>query len=1015
MYPESPLQQLIPERLADALRRLPGMVWKPTGLPVNVTATVPDRQVTDWGAARRMAYGPVAERPHFWGKGFDCRWWKLKLPLRTSGGPLWLRWMDQAEATLHLEGVPYFGFDPGHQECLLPQGMPRELFIQSICCRTGIWVPGDNPPLDAAGSRFDGVEVLQRDEGAWQAWNDLQVLMDLLREEFFLYHPTAREFPHFTGPRPPCDRVSPLFRKLLGRVEQALHALDKEGPAALHRELGPVFEEFPASPDQIEAILTGHAHLDLVWMWPERIGEVKAVHSFANVLRLMDRYPEFRFGYSQPASYEAVARRAPRLLDEVRARVAEERWEATGMLYVESDTQLPCGEALARSFVLGQEGYRQLRADGSPSEVLWLPDVFGYSGCLPQLIRAAGGKSFFTTKISWNTISRFPYNSFVWRGFDGSTVVAHVGVHKDYNGTATVGELREAALQQRQAAVHPEVLIPTGYGDGGGGPSDEMCERVRRLRSLAGLPRTQWGGIEPFFARLRARERELPVYAGELYLEGHRGVQTTHGDLKDAFRAAERGLQTWEAVRCATAGGPLPEQPWKRLVFAQFHDHIPGSSIHEVYAEGLPELRAVARDARAAAAQELGAKGGANALFNPLAVEREVMHGGERVRLEPLSGTPVADLRRVRFEPVRAARRTLSNGRLRAEFTTSGEIAALVIDGTPLALTGPANAFHVLPDHPSQFPAWNVERWNWANPYAVSPKARLLHARVGEDGVGEVAFERALPETSRAIVRYRLEPRAATLGIVYEIDWQECGRLLKVAFPTAYRGREARYGAPFGSTLRPQMPGKAADEAQFENPASRWAAVGDDTWDDGLQLVTEAKYGFGAQSGLLHLSLLRSALITPEPNPRSLHRCPDSPSHSDIGRHLIRAAIGRHRADSPRHEQPAVLADTLFTPPVPYAGPACSTPFHGLEGGESLHVAWAKPAAGGLVLRLNETLGRRGRACLRLAPGWQATAVDLLDRPSGGPSIGPGGELSFAPYALISLHLTRKEGSVHPH
>ena len=398
------------------------------------------------------------------------------------------------------------------------------------------------------------------------------------------------------------------------------------------------------------AVLTGHAHIDLVWLWPERVGEFKAVHTFATANRLMESYPEMRFGYSQPASYAAVARRSPALGNVVRRRIRQGVWEPIGATEVESDTLMACGEALARSFLLGQEGFRALT--GKPSPVLWLPDVFGYAGCLPQLMCETGVKGFFTTKLTWNAVNRFPYSSFVWAGNDGSEVVAHICQDNGYNQNATPVELRRGAETHRQCDVHPEFLAPTGFGDGGGGVTEEMCERARRVASLSGLPPARWGRIDEFFARLEARKSQLPAYHGELYLEYHRGTFTTHGDVKAAFRDVERALQVHEAARCARGGKPIDPAPWHRIVFAQFHDYIPGSSIHEVYAEGKAEHAALAESARRQARLELSEKKGGEALFNPLPHARLCWHDGRQLRLPPLAGGPVSDLPAVDPTPV---------------------------------------------------------------------------------------------------------------------------------------------------------------------------------------------------------------------------------------------------------------------------------------------------------------------------------------------------------------------------
>ena len=291
-----------------------------------------------------------------------------------------------------------------------------------------------------------------------------------------------------------------------------MNAFDVGGVPGLSKSLKEAYKKFAGQSDRIRAVLTGHAHIDLVWLWPERCSEYKATHTFSTMNRLMDIYPEFVFGYSQPASYRAVGRISPRLMGQVKKRIARGSWEPVGATEVESDTLMACGEALARSFILGQKGFERLQ--GKPSRVLWLPDVFGYCGSLPQIMRQTGVDYFFTTKLTWSNINRFPYSSFIWRGIDGSEVLVHVTQENSYNQNVSPEELRRGARAYRQSDVHDEYLSPTGYGDGGGGVTEEMCERARRVKTLAGMPETAWGRVDKFFDKLNRRARKAAELAG---------------------------------------------------------------------------------------------------------------------------------------------------------------------------------------------------------------------------------------------------------------------------------------------------------------------------------------------------------------------------------------------------------------------------------------------------------------------------------------------------------------------
>jgi alpha-mannosidase len=987
--------QLLLPRLAQWRDRLSTMIWRVDDAPLRVARTRPTPTHRPLAEVSSSEFEPVRSMPLHWGRMFDQCWWRVELPAGVKSRHL--LWRDEGEATLYMDGVPSYGVDPGHLYAPLPDGV-RELVIESLCARTGVWVAGGTQGIDAAkGSHFRGAYLAERNEDAWQAWHDLDVLMLVMEQLERPGYPEGADLWGRGGYRPEINRADPLLRRLVHRIGGALDVMERDGLKAGRKQLASILRAFPAAPDAMKAVLTGHAHIDLVWLWPERAGDFKAVHSFANALSVLRQYPEATFGYSQPASYEAVERRSPELMKGVRRVIKKGRWEPTGAMYVESDVQLPCGEALVRAFSLGQQGFRELQ--GRDSRCVWLPDVFGYSSCLPTIMAGFDVPYFYTTKLHWSGATRFPYSSFRWVGMDGSEALSHISWHY-YNQEVTPWELKHSVLSHRQSHVHDETLFPCGYGDGGGGLTESMCERARRLNDLATMPRAEWGTIEGFFDRLDEAKVELPRWRGEMYLEYHRGVQTTHGDLKAAFRSAERSLQVLEAVRCATGGGPIDTQPWKRVCFAQFHDYIPGSSIQEVYDEHVPELEAIATDVMAQAQRELDATaagrgsddittadrdGGAVAcVFNPLAMPRREVMDGRLVELPPLAGVVEADLTPIDAPKVEAAATRLSNGRVEAAFDAAGEVKTLRIDGQALAIEGTAAQLRSFHDIPAMYDAWDIDRYTLSK--SEHHRSKVKGRATIDGGVGRVAFERDLPGVGSATTCYVLEPGSAVLRIEIDLELTARQCLVKLAFPTSYRGREARYGGPFGGVCRPQWPGPLSNDAMFENPGSRWACVADDDERDGLMVVTEAKYGFGVLEGLLHVSLARSAKVTPSNRggaTTSLDSGGDDATYADLGRHRIRLAVGRFTPDAPRAEQPAALADLLFTPVLRYRGRPIEAGLRGVAGLASLVPAWAVPGESGRwTLRCHETMGGRGGLSLDLADGLAATPVDLRGEPA---------------------------------
>lgn len=599
----------------------------------------------------------------------------------------------------------------------------------------------------------------------------------------------------------------------------------------------------------------------------------------------------------------------------------------------------------------------------------------------------------------------FPYSSFIWQGSDGTEILSHVSQGMGYNMNVKPSEIRSAVRDYRQADVHDEILMACGYGDGGGGVTDEMCERARRLGDLAGTPSSSWGRIDGFFEGLEEARSDLPAYKGELYLQYHRGVLTTHGDLKDAFRKAERSLQIWEAAHCATGRDDIDIEAWRRVVFAQFHDYIPGSSIPEVYDETLPELKRISERASEEAKRSLEKRGKKECLFNPLPIKREVLHKNKLVELAPLSGAAIEKLEMVDIESVVATHSSLSNGRLKAKFDANGRIRQLSVDGKTVSQKGPLGQLMLYPDQPHAFEAWDIDRSTLAMGQEVK-NARLINC-VGAQTSGKLSFKVEITEKSSATIHYTLIANSTVLQIEYEIDWQDPEHLLKVVFPTAYNGAQARFGDPFGSSLRSQQPGKAYDEAQWEVAGSRYAIVSDDGEREGLFVVSEAKYGWTARSGSLGLSLLRSAKM-----PTSARASVEGEGHtqavfSDLKKHSIRLAVGLFNPNAPRGEQPAALADTLYTECFAYTGKPTTQSYLGLEGGDSLLPCWAKPESDGWTLRLQETMGHRGSARILLADGYEAIRTDLrgaLKRPQP-----KSNRVSFKPYEVISLRIQKAD------
>ena len=395
----------------------------------------------------------------------------------------------------------------------------------------------------------------------------------------------------------------------------------------------------PAGAHHVSAI--GHAHIDSAWLWPIRETKRKCARTFANALRLMDDYPEYHFSASQAQQYAWMKDHYPPLYERIRAQVSAGRFEPIGSMWVEADCNIPSGESLVRQVVHGKRFFHD--EFGRETTDLWLPDVFGYSAALPQILKEAGITSFLTQKMSWSETNRFPHSTFWWEGIDGTRILTHFPPADTYNGDMSVGELAKAERQFAQRAGSLHSVYPYGFGDGGGGPTRGDARSRRRVADLEGAPRVELDTVASFWAKVQAESPELPVWVGELYLEYHRGTYTTNGPIKRANRRNEQALRAAELWSVAAMAGTGPhtypaealDGAWKLLLLNQFHDIIPGSSIHWANEDSLrdhAQIEAVTSDlisvAQCAIADHVDTAG--------LARPCVVFNAGSRDRHEPV-------------------------------------------------------------------------------------------------------------------------------------------------------------------------------------------------------------------------------------------------------------------------------------------------------------------------------------------------------------------------------------------
>ncbi len=1037
-YTNNPLYQLTPPRVNGLLERFKQRIWKKKS-DLDVYGGPLNEGYIDLYSAQKQTFNTVVPGEIFAGPGstWQQRWFRLDIPKADSEelGRRYLFWVSGGETTVYYNGNPWAGLDIAHRYCLLPDEACT-LWLDTGTYQSGIWYRVPEMELDRFGCRFDGACISLRDEKRWETYWDVHCLAELMKHHLTEEGWVERRL----GLREPLYSAPPVLRLLLHELEKACDLYENEGLGPFADYIKKIYEKLPAAAWQGFASIIGHAHIDLVWLWPENVGRRKHIHTFSTVLRLMEKYPEFRFIHSQPLAYNHVKESEPALFKQVRQRIEEKRWEPTGGFVVECDVNIPCGEALVRELVYGQRQFAELR-NGELSSTVWVPDVFGYSNCLPQLMAQAGISSFFTTKIIWSNITRFPHNAFRWKGADGSEIVTFL-CPVGYNETVELNSIIEALSQQTQSGIHPDALLPVGFGDGGGGPTPEMCERARRYRNLSTVPRTRWARAEDFFEELLKKKENLPAFEGELYLELHRGTYTSQAQMKEYYRKSEKSLQAREAVRVLGERGPIDWSDWLRVCLAQFHDALPGSSIGIVYEELVPELKEIGERQLSHARKELeevqGTSESVLSVFNPVLIPRrgvitlteeeysalggsahkDTQTPSSTVQKVPAGGTDAAKkycvpvcasgLETVSLaspfpleNPSTATGTVLDNGLVRTQFNDEGRLSALTIDEEEVLLRAPAG-FKLYPDYPADWDAWDIDRHTLA---MGSECCREIDLQINESGPvrASLSGKTSLGDNSSLTVTYSLEADSPYLFIEMDVEWRESHKLLKYLFPTDYHGRTARYGCPFGSIYRPQKTGFPNEESQWEVPGSRWAAVSDDKESRGLAVITESKYGFSCRDGELGVSLLR-APSHPDPN-------------ADRGKHTIRFAVGLHRIHTVAGRlSTAAAAESLYAPLLLTKAKTSRKPPVALKNGGSLVPAWILPAETkeGYTIRLHETSGDRGSAILSFDRAPQAiTLVDFLERENAAVN---GGlkklddttyELSYKPYKIISVLVER--------
>jgi alpha-mannosidase len=787
---------------------------------------------------------------------------------------------------------------------------------------------------------------------------------------------------------------------------------------ALRASLRALGERYP----HVGAIaLTGHAHIDLAWLWPMAETRRKALRTFHTAADLMDRYPEYRFNQSTAQLYAFVEEDDPELFARIKEKVAAGQWEPIGAMWVEPDTNMPTAESFVRQLLYGIRYFD--RAFGRRSRVNWLPDCFGFSPALPQILRLAGVDSFFTHKVTWSEIDPIPFDLFWWEGLDGSRVLAHTFNNPagGYNGDIGPRAAVETWKNYRGKHLNPESLLAIGWGDGGGGPTAEMLERTRLLADFPVIPALRAVDVSEWYGDIHRRNQsdsKLPVWVGEIYLEFHRGTLTTQGKTKFLHRRAERGLIAAEtlASMATMLGAPAAaslEPEWRILLRNQFHDILPGSSIREVYEVAERELAGVVAAGREVLDHQLGSitERLASAGSRPAVLVVNPDLSPRVLRIETPATLPHSQT--VEGGSVLSGRRTIpglsaaivtasagapsglsarpdhiENEFIRVDVATDGTLRSVYDKGAGReCLDGRGNQIWAYVDKPRDFDAWDIEE---DYPHKGEEILATAQIEVVEKGPHRAALKIIRRFRDSEIVQtVRLWANSARLEFKTDIDWHQRRILLKARFPLAIRADHATFECAAGVIQRPTHRNTSWDQTRFEVVAHRFADLSEHGY--GVALLNDGKYGHHALHNELGLSLLRSP-VYPDPL-------------ADEGRQSFTYALYPHEGDwlsggvlAEAEDLNQPLLARLVTADTEWTWTAAAID------GLGLGLSGLKPAEDGsaLILRVYEPAGARGKIGLKLAAGWKLRdEVNLLED-----RIGPA-DVSFSPFQIHSWRIEK--------
>ena len=831
------------------------------------------------------------------------------------------------------------------------------------------------------------------------------------------------------------------YRQILSVLEQAVNLVDTRivyspeyfATVGAAREFlrTEFYEKLCSTEGKPVVHCIGHTHIDVEWLWTRAQTREKMQRSFATANALMERYPEYPFTLTQPELYRYLKEEAPEKYAQLKRWVAEGRWEPEGSMWVECDCNLVSGESFVRQLLMGKQFFRD--EFGADTKTLFLPDVFGYSAALPQILKKSGVDYFVTSKISWNETNVMPVDTFLWEGIDGTEVftsfITAREADKDhtfqckttYHSTIDAKYVLGCWDRFQQKEYANRSLLTFGYGDGGGGPTRLDLEKQRRLaKGIPGLPVTKMDFLLPYLQTLEEefntgceRLGRTPRWVGELYLEFHRGTYTSVAQIKRNNRKAEFALQKCEALCAADllTGGSYDQAgldyAWRKVLHNQFHDILPGSSLREVY-DGTDKDYAMVGDYCAQLTEEklraiggkLNTKGGI-LVYNPLGFARSgsIAPDGQTLELtDPIPAlgwqvlqptAPVCD--------VTVNGLTAENKHYILKLNEAGQIVSLFDKAARREVfKAPGNTFTAYEDLPYRYDNWEISDYYRAKAYPLTQSAVITPVTDGS----RAGFRVEKQYQKNTIVQYIwLWSHSRRIDFDHEIQWNQHHQFLKLAFPLDVHTAEAAYEIQYGHVRRSTHQNTSWDAAKFEVCAHKWVDLSENGY--GVALLNDCKYGYSVDGTTLELSVLKAGTYPTDRVDHGLHifSCslvPHSGSLYDAG--VIREAYS--------YNQPLealAIGSAAGKLPESFSLVSCDRDNIIVEGVKKAQ------ADDGMIVRLYDSFDRRSIAALTVAPGFRkAYLCDLMENilqelPFDGKTL----ELPVKNFEIITVKLTK--------